>query len=91
MATPNNPVATTTTTGPHVVVPESPVTVKVVYNDSTRRFKIPLRDLTARVFPLKVCQLLNNVFRLFSLTDNTSSVGTAPPATCHSSGCPGGL
>lgn len=37
-----------------LVGPESLVTVKVLYNDSTRRFKVPLKDLGARVFPQKV-------------------------------------
>ena len=34
--------------------PEHLVTVKVLYNDSNRRFKLPLRDLKAQVFPQKV-------------------------------------
>lgn len=36
------------------VGPDTLVTVKVLYNDANRRFKIPLRDLGARVFPQKV-------------------------------------
>lgn len=34
--------------------PEHPVTVKVLYNDSNRRFKLPLKDLRAHVLPEKV-------------------------------------
>lgn len=33
---------------------EQIVTVKVLYNDSNRRFKLPLRDLKAHVFPGRV-------------------------------------
>ncbi|KAJ6111640.1 hypothetical protein N7523_007701 [Penicillium sp. IBT 18751x] len=40
-------------------VPEQLVTVKVLYNDSNRRFKLPLRDLKAQVFPQKLRALLN--------------------------------
>ncbi|KAL1966005.1 hypothetical protein VTN77DRAFT_4945 [Rasamsonia byssochlamydoides] len=40
------------------VGPDTLVTVKVLYNDTNRRFKIPLRDLGARVFPQKLRQLL---------------------------------
>ncbi|KAJ5119606.1 Zinc finger ZZ-type [Penicillium atrosanguineum] len=39
--------------------PEHLVTVKVLYNDSNRRFKLPLRDLKAQVFPQKLRLLLN--------------------------------
>lgn len=34
--------------------PEQLVTVKVFYEDCNRRFKLPLRDLRAQVFPQKV-------------------------------------
>lgn len=38
------------------VGPDSLITIKILHNDSVnRRFKIPLRDLGARVFPQKVC------------------------------------
>ena len=37
---------------------ESLVTLKVIYNDNTRRFKVPLRDLGPRVFPQKVCHAM---------------------------------
>ncbi|OJJ43374.1 hypothetical protein ASPZODRAFT_136220 [Penicilliopsis zonata CBS 506.65] len=40
------------------VGPDTIITIKVLYNDSTRRFKLPLRDLGARVFPEKLRQLL---------------------------------
>lgn len=33
---------------------EQIVTIKVLYNDSNRRFKLPLRDLKAHVFPGRV-------------------------------------
>jgi next-to-BRCA1 protein 1 len=37
------------------VGPDSLITIKILHNDSVnRRFKIPLRDLGARVFPQKV-------------------------------------
>lgn len=47
----------------HMAVPVGPVTivgldtlitVKVLYNDANRRFKLPLRDLGARSLPQKV-------------------------------------
>lgn len=34
--------------------PEHLVTVKVLFNDSNRRFKLPLKDLRAQVLPEKV-------------------------------------
>lgn len=34
--------------------PENLVTVKVLYNDSNRRFKMPLRELKAEMFPQTV-------------------------------------
>ena len=37
------------------VGPDTLITVKIHHNDNTRRFKIPLRDLGARVLPQKVC------------------------------------
>jgi hypothetical protein len=38
------------------VGPDTLITIKILQNDSVnRRFKIPLRDLGARVFPQKVC------------------------------------
>ncbi|KAE8371518.1 hypothetical protein BDV26DRAFT_275928 [Aspergillus bertholletiae] len=40
------------------VNPSTLITVKVLYNDNTRRFKIPLKELEARVFPQKLRQLL---------------------------------
>jgi next-to-BRCA1 protein 1 len=45
--------------------PEHLVTVKVLYNDSNRRFKLPLKDLKAQVFPQMVS--------LHSSSDRTSS------------------
>ncbi|KAJ5971086.1 Zinc finger ZZ-type [Penicillium vulpinum] len=41
---------TTPSTSSHSV-PEHLVTVKVLYNDSNRRFKVPLKELKAQVFP----------------------------------------
>lgn len=38
--------------------PDHLVTVKVLFNDSNRRFKLPLRDLRAQVFPQKLRTLL---------------------------------
>jgi next-to-BRCA1 protein 1 len=38
------------------VGPGTLITIKVLYNDSTRRFKVPLRELGARVLPQKVCR-----------------------------------
>ncbi|KAJ5857594.1 hypothetical protein N7455_008488 [Penicillium solitum] len=38
--------------------PENLVTVKVLYNDSNRRFKMPLRELKAQVFPQMLRKLL---------------------------------
>ncbi|KAE8350956.1 hypothetical protein BDV28DRAFT_150440 [Aspergillus coremiiformis] len=40
------------------VYPSTLITVKVLYNDNTRRFKIPLKELEARVLPQKLRQLL---------------------------------
>ncbi|KAL4971559.1 hypothetical protein BDW66DRAFT_145940 [Aspergillus desertorum] len=40
------------------VGPGTLITVKVTYEDHTRRFKIPLRDLGARTLPQNLCQLL---------------------------------
>jgi next-to-BRCA1 protein 1 len=37
------------------VTPSTLITVKILYNDNTRRFKIPLKELEARVLPQKVC------------------------------------
>lgn len=42
-----------------VVGPSTLITVKVLYNDNTRRFKVPLRDLNAHVLPQKVSKLLH--------------------------------
>lgn len=36
------------------VGPDTLITVKVLFDETNRRFKLPLRDLGARVFPLKV-------------------------------------
>jgi hypothetical protein len=55
------------------VGPDTLITVKVLYNDNTRRFKIPLRDLGARVFPQKVCP--------HSSSDRSSS--SVPPLKMH--------
>ncbi|KAJ5801369.1 uncharacterized protein N7518_003437 [Penicillium psychrosexuale] len=38
--------------------PENLVTVKVLYNDSNRRFKMPLRELKAEMFPQTLRKLL---------------------------------
>lgn len=46
MSTPGDPA--------QVVGPSTLITIKVLYNDNTRRFKIPLRDLNAHVLPQKV-------------------------------------
>lgn len=35
-------------------ISEHPITVKVFYEDCTRRFKLPLKELKAPVFPQKV-------------------------------------
>ncbi|PKX91601.1 ZZ type zinc finger domain protein [Aspergillus novofumigatus IBT 16806] len=40
------------------VGPGTLITIKVLYNDSTRRFKVPLRELGARVLPQKLRQLI---------------------------------
>ncbi|KAF7590793.1 hypothetical protein BBP40_002361 [Aspergillus hancockii] len=40
------------------VTPSTLITVKVLYNDNTRRFKIPLKELEARVLLQKLRQLL---------------------------------
>lgn len=34
--------------------PENLITIKVLFNDSNRRFKLPLKDLRAHVLPQKV-------------------------------------
>jgi next-to-BRCA1 protein 1 len=34
--------------------PDHLVTIKVLFNDSNRRFKLPLKDLRAQVLPEKV-------------------------------------
>lgn len=34
--------------------PEQAITVKVLFDDKNRRFKLPLKDLKAQVFPQKV-------------------------------------
>lgn len=52
------------------VGPEQLITVKVLYNYSNRRFKLPLKDLKAEVFPEKVN-------RPHSSSDRTAS---PPPA-----------
>lgn len=36
------------------VAPDTPIVVKVVYDGLTRRFKMPLRDMNATIFPVKV-------------------------------------
>ncbi|GAD92189.1 ZZ type zinc finger domain protein [Paecilomyces variotii No. 5] len=41
------------------VGPDTLITVKVIYNYTSRRFKIPLRDLGAHVFPQKLRELLS--------------------------------
>ncbi|KAJ9372490.1 hypothetical protein DTO282E5_2817 [Paecilomyces variotii] len=41
------------------VGPDTLITVKVLYSLTSRRFKIPLRDLGARVFPQKMRELLS--------------------------------
>jgi next-to-BRCA1 protein 1 len=46
------------TPAPTHLGPEHPVTVKVLYNDSNRRFKLPLKDLKAQVFPRMLRTLL---------------------------------
>lgn len=69
MATPS-PVAA-------AVGPDTLVAIKVVYNDSNRRFKLPLRDMGARSFPNRLRQLLsipadaNVVFERFSDSGST--------------------
>ncbi|KAF5861038.1 hypothetical protein ETB97_000792 [Aspergillus alliaceus] len=40
------------------VNPSTLITVKLLYNDNTRRFKIPLKELDAHVLPQKLRQLL---------------------------------
>ncbi|PYH90553.1 ZZ type zinc finger domain protein [Aspergillus ellipticus CBS 707.79] len=50
MATPTPPVAT--------VGPSTLITVKVLYNENTRRFKLPLKELGARTLPQNLRQLL---------------------------------
>ncbi|KAI9719061.1 MAG: hypothetical protein M1812_003691 [Candelaria pacifica] len=41
------------------VNPDTPITIKVALEAQNRKFKIPLRDLGASVFPYKLRQLLN--------------------------------
>ncbi|CAI7575932.1 unnamed protein product [Penicillium glandicola] len=48
----------TTPSTPSHPGPEHLVTVKVLYNDSNRRFKIPLKELKAQVFPQVLRKLL---------------------------------
>ena len=36
------------------VNPETPVVIKVAYDGTNRRFKLPMRDLGAYTFPSKV-------------------------------------
>ncbi|KKK12186.1 hypothetical protein AOCH_005185 [Aspergillus ochraceoroseus] len=48
--------SSTTTT--NQVGPSTLITVKVLFNDHTRRFKIPLKDLGARTLPQNLRQLL---------------------------------
>ncbi|RAL06350.1 ZZ type zinc finger domain protein [Aspergillus ibericus CBS 121593] len=43
---------------PAPVGPSTPITVKVLYNENTRRFKLPLRELGARTLPQSLRQLL---------------------------------
>ncbi|RAL06884.1 ZZ type zinc finger domain protein [Aspergillus homomorphus CBS 101889] len=47
------------TTSPPAVGPSTLITVKVLYNDNTRRFKIPLKELGARTLPQNLRQLLS--------------------------------
>ncbi|KAJ5162409.1 hypothetical protein N7492_007801 [Penicillium capsulatum] len=57
---------------PSQPAPEQLITVKVLFDDSNRRFKLPLRDLRANVFPQKLRTLLgvspdvNVIFERFS-------------------------
>ncbi|PYH76045.1 ZZ type zinc finger domain protein, partial [Aspergillus uvarum CBS 121591] len=51
MATPTAPTS--------AVGPSTLITVKVLYNDNTRRFKIPLKELGARTLPQNLRQLLS--------------------------------
>lgn len=46
--------------------PEQLITVKVFYEDCNRRFKLPLNDLKAQVFPQKVSCLHSSPDRTFS-------------------------
>ncbi|KAJ5114630.1 Zinc finger ZZ-type [Penicillium alfredii] len=39
-------------------VPDHLITIKALYNDNNRRFKLPLKDLKAQVFPQKLRSLL---------------------------------
>jgi hypothetical protein len=39
--------------------PDHQVSIKVFYNDSNRRFKLPLKDLQAQVLPQKVSYLVS--------------------------------
>ncbi|KAF9887151.1 hypothetical protein FE257_010526 [Aspergillus nanangensis] len=54
------------------VNPATAITLKVLYKDHTRRFKIPLKELGARILPQKLRQLLgispdvNVIFERFS-------------------------
>ncbi|PLB51717.1 ZZ type zinc finger domain protein [Aspergillus steynii IBT 23096] len=65
MSTPAPPAAPT-------VTPNTIITLKVLHNGSNRRFKVPLRELGARVLPQKLRQLLgipedvNVIFERFS-------------------------
>jgi next to BRCA1 gene 1 protein len=44
MATPSNP----------AVVPDTLITIKVLFEDTTRKFKLPLTNLNATALPQKV-------------------------------------
>lgn len=39
--------------------PDHQISIKVLYNDSNRRFKLPLKDLQAQVLPQKVSYFLS--------------------------------
>lgn len=47
---------------PSQPVAEQLVTVKVLFDDSNRRFKLPLKDLRANVLPQKVRRCLHSSF-----------------------------
>lgn len=36
------------------VTPDTPITIKITIDDVTKRLKLPLRDLSAAVLPIKV-------------------------------------